>query len=132
MSPVSMLRSVPSIWTFIKTRLAADRERRDFQAEYSLLDALRHADFNSHKYLVTFYMKSGRTIVGRTGSGDYDHESYHRHRGTLKVLPERECPDGVFYEHIEVLFSQVEGFLIQDVACVSPIRAKNLDESSAS
>ena len=117
-------------WNFVKTRLGSDREKRDFRAESELLDGLRHADFASNKYLITLYMKSGRTIIGRIGDGQpYDHESYDKHRGTLMVMPEREYPKGVSYEQCLVRLSDIEGFLLQDVKYASPedVRRLNLE-----
>lgn len=113
-------RPALSVWAYLKNALATDREKRHFRAENGLLDSLRHADFNSHKYIVSLFMKSGRTIVGRIGTSDYDHASYDKHRGTLTILPEREDPEGVFYESCEVLVSDIEGYLLQEVNHSSP------------
>lgn len=117
---------------WLASRMASDREARDFKAESELLDGLRHADFNSHKYIITLYMKSGRTIIGRIGTEEYDHASYDKHRGTLTVRPEREYPDGVFYEQILVKLSEIEGFLLQNVNFASPEQVKALQRERES
>lgn len=119
-----------AFWNYIKVAAATDRVKRDLRAETDLLDALRHADFNSHKYVISLYMKSGRTIVGRIGTGNYSHRSYDKHRGMLTIAPEREHPDGVFYELCEVRLSEVEGYLLQDVNYDRPEVMKRLREDA--
>jgi hypothetical protein len=115
-SPLSIPGPVFSVWNFLKGRLAAARDKRDFRAEGEIADALRHADLNSQKYVISLYMRSGRTIVGRMGRpGEYDHEAYDEDRGTLTIYPERRSPEGVYYEQCTVLISQIEGFLLQGV-----------------
>lgn len=121
-----------TIWKFLKQAAADDRTKRDFRAENDLLNALRHADFNSHKYVITLFMKSGRTVVGRIGTGDYDHKSYDKYRGTLTVSPEREYPDGVFYELCEIRLSEVEGYILQDVNHERPEVMKRLRKEAQS
>ena len=115
-SPLSLPGPALAVWNHLKGRLAAARDKRDFRGESEIVDALRHADFNSHKYLISLYMRSGRTLVGRMGRpGEYDHESYDEDRGTLTIYPERKRPDGIYYEQCIILVSQIEGFLLQTV-----------------
>lgn len=130
LSIFSVPGSFLKMWNYIKHAAATDRIKRDFRAESDLLDALRHADFNSNNYVISLYMKSGRTIVGRIGTGDYNHESYDKHRGMLTVAPEREYPDGVSYELCEILLSEVEGYLLQDVNYDRPEVMKRLREDA--
>ena len=119
-SILGLSRPVMSVWGYLKNALAADREKRHFRAESDLLNSLHHADFNSGKYIVSLFMKSGRTIVGRIGIDDYDHESYDKHRGLLTIRPEREYPEGVYFELCEVRLSDIEGYLLQEVNHGSP------------
>ena len=118
------------VWNFLKTRLGSDRENAEFRAQSELLDGLRHADKESDKYLITLYMKSGRTLIGRMGSGDYLHESYDKHRGTLTVFLERDYPAGVSYEQCLIRMSEVEGYLLQQVSHASPLEIRRLQESA--
>jgi len=126
--PTALFGSFFAVKNWLANSLASDRENRDFSAESELLDGLRHANVNSHKYIITLYMKSGRTIIGRVGipGEDYKHESYDKHRGTLTVMPERDYPDGVSYEQLLVKLSEIEGFLLQDVNFASPEQTKAL------
>jgi len=118
------------VWNFLKNRLGSDREKSEFRAQGELLDGLRHADFNAHKYLITLYMKSGRTLIGRMGSGDYMHESYDKHRGTLTIFLERDYPPGVSYEQCLIRMSEVEGYLLQQVSHASPLEIKRLQDDA--
>ena len=77
-------------------------------------------------------MKSGRTLIGRIGSGDYLHESYDKHRGTLTVFPERDYPAGVSYEQCLVRMSEIEGYLLQQVSHASPLEIRRLQDEADS
>ena len=47
-------------------------------------------------------------------TGEYDHSSYDKHRGSLTIFSDDNYPDGVFYEQCIVRLSEIEGFLLQE------------------
>lgn len=97
-------------------RLAKRIERRDNAGIHEILDILRHAHVENGKYLITIYLRSGRSFTGFLDRyQEYSHDEWGADKGFVVLSSAKSTSKHVSYETVTILVLQIEAVLLQNV-----------------
>lgn len=116
MDALSALAPFKAAYGWLRGRFAKDYEKRERSGLSELVDVLRHSHFKNSKYLVTVFMKSGRSFSGFVETHEpYVHKSWIGLRGHIVLTSAKPQPDNVHYETVTILIPQIEAVQWQNV-----------------
>ena len=133
MEVAALLSPVKAAYGWMARRLAKRMERRDTAGVDELVDILRHSHFENGKYLVTVYMRSGRSFTGFVDRyEDYEHALWSVDQGHVVLTSAQPLAGHVSYETVTILFSQIEAVMWQNVHGASEEEAISVAQAAPS